>query len=81
MTDFNVEDNWPDVPEYRGKQLLWKELQGVPGGYIFQTNVESMLWKVRLNNFPDEPLYTLVVNGEDVIHFNEWPKEWEKEEN
>jgi hypothetical protein len=81
MANFNVEDNWSDVPEYRGKQLLWKELQGAPGGYIFQTNVESMLWKIRLNDFPDEPLYTLVVNGEDVVHFNEWPKEWGKEEN
>lgn len=78
MTDFSKQDNWPDVPEYGAKPLSWKRLREAPDRYAFQTVVGSQVWKIRLNDFPDEPLYTLVVDGREIIHFNEWPMEWRK---
>jgi len=38
--------------------------------------VEAHQWRVRINDFPDEPAFTLLVDGGEVIHFDEWPKIW-----
>jgi hypothetical protein len=76
---FDLEDNWSDASDYRGYLVVWEEMQWTQQDHcIYKTEFESCCWKIRLNNFPDEPLYTLLVNGKEVIHFNEWPIEWEK---
>lgn len=31
---------------------------------------------IRLNNFPVENLYTLIVNGKEVADFDDWPNQW-----
>jgi hypothetical protein len=41
-------------------------------------SVPSTAW-IRMNDFSDEPLYTLVVSGAEVIHYNDWPKNSGKE--
>jgi hypothetical protein len=31
---------------------------------------------IRINDFPDEHLYTLMVNDQEVVHFDDWPLCW-----
>ena len=31
---------------------------------------------LRLNDFPAEPLYTLFVNGEEIIDIEDFPENW-----
>jgi len=31
---------------------------------------------IRLNDFPDEPLYTLFIDGEMALHLEDWPPPW-----
>jgi hypothetical protein len=38
--------------------------------------VDGQRWQARVNDFPDEVLYTLVVDGVAVGDFNDWPKRW-----
>jgi hypothetical protein len=47
----------------------------------------TMLWRsengsdvliVRVNDFPEEPLYSLLVNGDEVGNFDGWPAQWER---
>ena len=71
---FSVCDNWDDHPGYLIDGLAWRK--ALFGGYV--TRVSGQKWKVRLNNFPDEPAYTLVVKGREILHFNEWPSQWVK---
>jgi hypothetical protein len=33
-------------------------------------------WTVRVNDFPEEHLYTLFVNDEAIGDFDEWPRQW-----
>ena len=33
---------------------------------------------MRLNDFPDENLYTLLVNDVEVAQFYDWPTDWVK---
>lgn len=72
---FEKEDNWGDVLPYRRPGLVWirhrKDMD-----IHYSSIVDGDTWIVRLNNFPDEPLHTLIVEGEEIIHFNDWPKEW-----
>src|SRR5260221_13048099 len=33
---------------------------------------------IRLNDFPDEHLYALIVDGEEVIAFDDWSATWNR---
>lgn len=72
---FSIADNWDDFPEYRVPGLVWRK-KLIGGGYV--TKVKGKQWVVRINNFPDEPAYTLIVGGNEILHFSDWPSEWTK---
>ena len=40
--------------------------------------VDGSVWQVQLNDFPDEILYTLIVDGSPVGDFNDWPETWRR---
>ena len=42
----------------------------------FEATVGADSWVVRLNDFPPERLFTLIVNGAPVDDFNNWPDAW-----
>jgi hypothetical protein len=46
--------------------------------FPFLANVEGVAVKIRLNEFPDEHLYTLFVEDEETFSFNTWPVQWER---
>jgi hypothetical protein len=33
-------------------------------------------WTVRVNDFPAEPLYTALLDGQDVLDLEDWPARW-----
>ena len=44
----------------------------------YQARVGGEVWSVRLNDFPDEHLYTLLVDGHESESFDDWPSCWER---
>jgi len=74
---FNVSNNWDEHPELR-RHVGWRTASGAKRYIEFEAKVDSQLWSVRLNDFPDEPLYSLLVDDEEVIHFDDWPHFWGK---
>jgi len=38
--------------------------------------VDGRAWTLRLGDFPAEPLYTLLVDGEVIGSFDTWPPSW-----
>lgn len=43
-----------------------------------EAEVEGQRWRIRIGDFPAEPMYTLVVDGEDALAFDEWPPTWQR---
>jgi hypothetical protein len=44
------------------------------------TDDEDHDFKIRINDFPEEPLYTLIKDGKALCSFNDWPDYWKVEE-
>ena len=42
----------------------------------YRATVDSVEWLVRINDFPSEPLYTLLVGGVATFDLDEWPGAW-----
>lgn len=72
---FEKEENWGDFPWLFDDEVVWEKLPG-PGLFRYKSWVKANDWRIRLNDFPDEPLFTLLVNGQEIIHFNDWPRQW-----
>ena len=45
----------------------------------WKTDVDGNSWQVRLNDFPDEVMYSLIINGEPAGDFHDWPMTWRRE--
>ncbi|HEY4361642.1 MAG TPA: hypothetical protein VGN17_11760 [Bryobacteraceae bacterium] len=39
----------------------------------YSASVKGQVWKIRMNDFPDEHLFTLLVDGRAVEDFDDWP--------
>ena len=46
----------------------------------WEAEVEGQFWLVGLNDFPDELMYTLLIDGKEIGDFNDWPQAWDRGE-
>jgi hypothetical protein len=46
--------------------------------FIYHAQVNNQNWMIRLNEFPVEPHYTLIIDNEEIIDFDDWPTNWLK---
>ncbi len=44
----------------------------------FEAHVDGRRWTVRVNDFPAEPLYTLLVDGDPQQDLDAWPAAWRR---
>lgn len=44
--------------------------------FPWAADVDGVRWRVRINDFPDEPMYSLEIDGVIVGDFNNWPQQW-----
>jgi len=47
--------------------------------YPYQVNWNGHELEIRVNDFPAEPLYTLIADGAPVESFDDWPTAWERQ--
>ena len=78
MSDFSKPNNWEDHPEIK-QDVDWRTASGKEG-IAFVAEKGGAAWSIRINDFPDEPLFTLIVGGEEVLHFDDWPHFWVRPE-
>jgi len=55
------------------KKIFWKK-NSTDKKYFYHYEDDKIIL-LRINNFPDEPLYT-IINGLDILDIEDKPKEW-----
>lgn len=61
--------------EYLRKKIKWNESNN--SEYPFFIVIDRKTLVLRLNDFPEEPLYTLIVDGKEVIDLEGLPSTWQ----
>ena len=46
--------------------------------FPLKSSVNGETWTIRINEFPDEYLYTLIINGQEDQSFDDWPEPWQR---
>ena len=60
--------------KYFEEEIKWNKTGDAEYPYESKHKVESLT--LRINDFPEESLYTLFVNGEEVCDFDDWSENW-----
>lgn len=64
----------PDFRSLLETPISWAATEELDTPWRSQSGRHSLT--VRLNDFPDEALYSLLVDGTVVAHFDDWPALW-----
>ena len=60
----------------RSSALQWESTGD--GEVPYRALVDGRALSIRVNDFPAEPLYTLLVDGHEVEDLDDWPSAWMK---
>ena len=60
--------------DYFTQSVTWHDVE--EKDYCFAAELKGQPLRLRLNDFPKEPMYTLFVNDFEVCDFNDWPQRW-----
>lgn len=44
--------------------------------YPYRAILDGNVLCIRLNDFPEEPLYSLLIDTIEIADFDEWPRLW-----
>jgi hypothetical protein len=61
---------------YLAERIDWKRTRDPR--HPFAAKVEGEKCVIRLNDFPDEHLYTLIVDGKEIVAFDDWSAKWNR---
>ena len=61
---------------YLSREVAWSPTGGVH--HPWAAVVAGVEWRVRLNDFPDEIMYALVVDGAPLGDFHDRPSRWRR---
>ena len=64
----------PELGERLSRKLTFSTTSDVD--HPWATEVDGEQWRVRLNDFPDDFMYTLLIDDVVIGSFNNWPESW-----
>lgn len=66
----------PELGDKLAREISWTS-SGDPI-HPWAAEVDGNSWRVRINDFPDELMYSLLINDENAGDFHDWPETWER---
>jgi uncharacterized protein YjaG (DUF416 family) len=66
----------PELGELLTRQLSWHGTGDVEQPWATETDGQT--WRVGVNDFPDDLMYTLIINNAVVGKFHDWPRNWDR---
>lgn len=70
-----------EKPALTAQDLLARPIQWVTTGdgvFPYAVMADGRHLTVRVNDFPAEPLYTLMIDGVEWIDLDDWPSAWKR---
>jgi hypothetical protein len=64
------------VTNYLAERVAWRKTTDPK--YPYEANVDGEKCLIRVNDFPDEHFYTLIVNGVEIVDFDDWSAQWKR---
>ena len=59
------------------EQVEWKKnVDKNTDIFSYKDEINDHIWKLRVNNFPEEPMYTLFIDNKAVLTFDNMPENW-----
>ncbi len=55
-------------------EISWRKTDDAE--FPYEANMPGEHLRIRVNDFPAEPLYTLLINEAPVVDFDDWPPRW-----
>ena len=62
------------IKNYLAEKIDWTRTNDLH--FPFTAEFEGAKCVIRFNDFPEEHLYTLIVNGKEVADFDDWSANW-----
>lgn len=62
--------------EHLAKPLTWNRSSDVD--HPWETEADGKKWRIRINDFPDDFMYSLLIGEDEIGPFHEWPANWER---
>lgn len=62
--------------ELLNAEIAWKKGRNPVFPYV--VNFEGVNCIIRINDFPEEALYTLIIEDGETLDFDEWPAHWDR---
>lgn len=66
----------PQLGERLTREISWRTTHDVDQPWT--TEVDGQTWRIRLNDYPDDIMYTLIVHDEVIGKFHDWPECWRR---
>jgi hypothetical protein len=66
------------ISKEAARRVEWRRTASAEHPYEAEMN--GRRWTVRVNDFPAEPLYTLLIDGVPAGDLEEWPAAWVRPE-
>jgi len=65
-----------ELSDKLARQLSWRSTDDP--SYPWATDVDGIAWRIRVNDFPDELMYSLIIGNESAGDFHDWPETWQR---
>jgi len=64
------------IKNLKKHKISWKKTDSHE--YPYQAQIEDKKLEIRINDFPENALYSLILNGVVVDSFDDWPNSWSR---
>ncbi|MCP4694760.1 MAG: hypothetical protein GY859_42425 [Desulfobacterales bacterium] len=61
---------------YFSREISWRDAGSAE--FPYETAENGVRLKIRVNDFPVEPLYTLLIDDVPTLDFDDWPEPWRR---
>jgi uncharacterized protein DUF416 len=62
--------------EHLAREITWNSTSDPENPWSVE--LDGARWQVRLNDFPDEIMYSLIVDANEIGQFHDWPEGWRR---